>query len=67
MSAFKIIIFVIGMVLLSLGTASGVALFRNALKTPDRIGADIGLGTLWGLFVTGLLFGLVLTAWALPS
>ena len=66
MTAFKIITLVIGIGLLLLGSISGAALFKNAIKPPERVGADIGLGTLWSLFIMGLSFGLLLAWWALP-
>jgi hypothetical protein len=62
MTAFKIITLVIGIGLLLLGSVSGIA----SIKPPERVGADIGLGTLWSLFITGLSFGLLLAWWALP-
>jgi hypothetical protein len=67
MNTFKIILLIVGSGLLLLGSVSGIALFKNALKPPERIGADIGLGTLWSLFIIGLSFGLLLVWWALPN
>ncbi|MGB4497936.1 MAG: hypothetical protein WBI40_04490 [Methylococcaceae bacterium] len=64
MTAFNIIILVIGIGLLLLGSVSGIALFKNAIKPPEKV--DIGLGTLWSLFITGLSFGILLAWWALP-
>lgn len=66
MSTFKIIILIIAIFLLLIGFLSGIALFKNALKAPERIGQEIGFGTLWSLFITGLSFGILLSWWALP-
>lgn len=66
MSAFEIIVFLVGAGLLLLGGGSGYALFARALKISDRFGDETNVGTLWGLFLLGLSAGLLLMWWALP-
>ena len=51
----------LGIVLLSLGAASGVALFAKAVTGPSRI-PEKGVSTLWGLFIIGLAVGIVIIA-----
>lgn len=66
MSAFDIVVMIVGLGLLLLGGFSGYALFARALKISDRFGDETNVGTLWGLFLLGLSAGLALLWWALP-
>ena len=66
MSAFYIVVMIVGGGLLLLGGISGYALFARALKLSDRFGDETNVGTLWGLFLLGLSAGLALLWWALP-
>ena len=66
MSAFEIIVLIVGAGLLLLGGFSGYALFARALKISDKFGDEKNVGTLWGLFILGLSAGLLLIWWALP-
>jgi hypothetical protein len=66
MSAFYIVVMIVGAGLLVLGGVSGYALFARALKISDRFGDETNVGTLWGLFLLGLSAGLALLWWALP-
>jgi hypothetical protein len=66
MSAFYIVVMIVGGGLLVLGGVSGYALFARALKISDRFGDETNVGTLWGLFLLGLSAGLALLWWALP-
>lgn len=66
MSAFEIIVLIVGSGLLLLGGFSGYALFARALKMTDKFGDETNVGTLWGLFMLGLSAGLLLIWWALP-
>jgi hypothetical protein len=66
MSAFYIVVLIVGLSLLLLGGISGFALFARALKISDKFGDETNVGTLWGLFLLGLSAGLALLWWALP-
>ncbi|HEY5623465.1 MAG TPA: hypothetical protein VIV14_06860 [Gammaproteobacteria bacterium] len=66
MSTFDIIVLCVGGGLLLLGAISGMALFARALKLSDRVGDETNVGTLWGLFLLGIIAGLILIRWALP-
>lgn len=66
MSAFDIIVLIVGSGLLLLGGGSAVALFVRALRLSDRLGDETNVGTLWGLFLLGVCAGLLLVWWALP-
>jgi hypothetical protein len=66
MTAFEIVVLVVGVALLILGGVSGYALFARALKISDKFGDETNVGTLWGLFLLGLSAGLALLWWALP-
>jgi len=66
MTAFDIVVLVVGVALLILGGVSGYALFARALKISDKFGDETNVGTLWGLFLLGLSAGLALLWWALP-
>jgi len=50
----------VGLGLLLLGGVSGVALFFRAVVGKDKISEGPGIGTLWGLFIIGLIAGLIL-------
>jgi hypothetical protein len=65
-TAFEIVVLVVGVALLILGGVSGYALFARALKISDKFGDETNVGTLWGLFLLGLSAGLALLWWALP-
>lgn len=65
MTAFSIIILIVGFGLLFLGAISGYALFSRALKLSDKFGDETNIGTLWGLFIMGLCMGLALIWWGL--
>ncbi len=56
------IFYVVGIGLLLLGGASGIALFVRAVIGKEKISEGPGMGTLWGLFVTGILAGIVILA-----
>lgn len=66
MSAFEIIVLIVGVGLLLLGALSGYALFSRALKLSDKFGDETNVGTLWGLFLLGVSAGLSLIWWGLP-
>ncbi|MGI9257571.1 MAG: hypothetical protein ACR2QQ_01930 [Gammaproteobacteria bacterium] len=66
MSTFDIVVLCVGGGLLLLGAVSGMALFARALKLSDRVGDETNVGTLWGLFLLGIIAGLILIRWALP-
>jgi hypothetical protein len=66
MTAFDIVVLVVGVALLILGGVSGYALFARALKISDKFGDETNVGTLWGLFLLGLSAGLALLWWTLP-
>jgi hypothetical protein len=66
MTAFEIIVLIVGAGLLLLGGFSGYALFARALKISDKFGDETNVGTLWGLFILRLSAGLLLIWWALP-
>jgi hypothetical protein len=56
------IFYIVGVALLVLGGVSAVALFIRAVIGREKISEGPGIGTLWGLFVIGLVGGLVLLA-----
>jgi len=53
---------IVGIGLLILGGASGIALFMRALTKNENLQHGPGVTTLWGLFLIGLLAGLMLIA-----
>jgi hypothetical protein len=53
---------IVGIGLLILGGASGVALFMRALTKNENLQHGPGVTTLWGLFLIGILAGLMLIA-----
>ncbi|MBK9312885.1 MAG: hypothetical protein IPM55_01335 [Acidobacteria bacterium] len=52
----------VGIGLLLLAAASGIALFVRAVGRSDKFTQGPGLSTLWGLFLIGLMAGLMLVA-----
>jgi hypothetical protein len=56
------IFYVVGIGLLVLGGLSAIALFIRAVIGREKISEGPGMGTLWGLFVIGIVTGLVLLA-----
>jgi hypothetical protein len=56
------VLYWVGIGLLLLGGASGVALFVRAIGKNDNLAQGPGMTTLWGLFLIGLLAGLMLIA-----
>mgnify|MGYP006279366443 CR=1 FL=1 len=67
MNSFELVSLVVGIGLLTLSGSSGYALFKTAFKPQERSHQGVNLMTLWGLFVIGLAFGLLLVWWGLPS
>ena len=59
MSTFEMILLFVGVVLLALALGSGVALFKKALKESNNDENSGNMGTLWLLFLVGLLGGLL--------
>lgn len=58
MRAFLWILFVTGVALLFAGGVSCVALVMKAMNLSQKL-EDANLVTLWGMFLTGLIIGLV--------
>ena len=58
MRAFLWILFVTGVALLAAGGVSCVALVMKAMNLSEKL-EDANLVTLWGMFLTGLMVGLV--------
>ena len=56
------VLYIVGIGLLILGGAAGVALFVRAMAKNDKMAQGPGMTTLWGLFLIGLLAGLMLIA-----
>ncbi|MBU1707696.1 hypothetical protein KKG05_07565 [bacterium] len=52
----------IGLGLVSLGGLSGIVLFGRAALGKDKISEGPGIGTLWGLFIIGLVSGIIILA-----
>jgi hypothetical protein len=67
MTKFEIIVLIIGFGLLTLGSCSGYAIYRHAIKIPDKFGNEVQIASMWALFLIGLIFGLVLIWFALPK
>jgi hypothetical protein len=61
-STVALVLYVVGIGLLLLGGASGIALFVRAIGKNDNLAQGPGMTTLWGLFLIGLLAGLMLIA-----
>jgi hypothetical protein len=51
---------IVGIVLLILGASSGLALFLRAVLNADTKEAEKATSTLWGLFIVGLIGGIVM-------
>ena len=60
--ALNTVLNLVGIGLVLLGGASGVALFLRAIGSNDKLEQGPGMTTLWGLFLIGLLAGLMLIA-----
>lgn len=60
--AVSTVLYVVGIGLLVLGGASGIALFVRAVSKNDSLAQGPGVTTLWGLFLIGLVAGLMLIA-----
>ena len=58
----KMILRLIGYGLLLLGAASATALFVRASLGKEKISEGPGMSTLWGLFITGLVAGILALA-----
>ncbi len=58
----SIVLYIVGVGMLMLGGASGVALFLRAVSKNDTLSQGPGVTTLWGLFLIGLVGGLMLIA-----
>jgi hypothetical protein len=58
--AFNTILNLVGIGLVLLGGASGVALFLRSIGSNDNLAQGPGMTTLWGLFLIGLITGLLL-------
>jgi len=66
MSAFDIIVLIVGFILLLLGIFSGLSLFRQASKGSIDIDDNSSMLSIWGLFLTGICVGLLFIWVALP-
>ncbi len=60
--AFNTVLNLVGIGLVLLGGSSGIALFLRAIGNNDKLAQGPGMTTLWGLFLIGLLAGLMLIA-----
>jgi hypothetical protein len=60
--AFETVLNLVGIGLVLLGGASGVALFLQAIARNQNQAQGPGMTTLWGLFLIGLITGLMLIA-----
>jgi hypothetical protein len=58
------IFYLVGLGLLILGGLSGVALFLRAVSTRDKATEEAGRSTLWGLFLIGVVGGVILVVLA---
>ena len=58
----KMVLYVVGIGLLVLGGSAGVALFVRAMARNENLAQGPGMTTLWGLFLIGLVAGLMLIA-----
>jgi hypothetical protein len=56
------VLYIVGIGLLILGGAAGVALFVRAMAKNENMAQGPGMTTLWGLFLIGLVAGLMLIA-----
>jgi hypothetical protein len=62
MLSIKMVLNIVGIGLLVLGGSSGIALFVRAIGRNDTLAQGPGVTTLWGLFLIGLVAGLMLIA-----
>ncbi|HKX28341.1 MAG TPA: hypothetical protein VJ302_11635 [Blastocatellia bacterium] len=60
--SIKAVLYIVGTGLLILGGASGIALFVRAVGRNGNQLQGPGVTTLWGLFLIGLVAGLMLIA-----
>jgi hypothetical protein len=60
--SIKMVLYVVGIGLLVLGGSAGVALFVRAMAKNEHLAQGPGMTTLWGLFLIGLVAGLMLIA-----
>jgi len=67
MSIFEYILLVVGIILLILALISGVSLFKKAIKDTENEENNRNFGTLWLLFLIGIVVGLSLIWLALSS
>ena len=61
-TGISVVLYIVGKGMLILGGASGVALFLRAIGKNDSLAQGPGVTTLWGLFLIGLVAGLMLIA-----
>lgn len=54
------LIYIVGIGLLILGGVSGIALFFRAASGKEKSSEGLGMGTLWGLFIIGILAGIII-------
>lgn len=59
MSTFEIILLIVGFILLVLAIFSGIGLYRKSIKESNIDENNASTGTLWMLFILGLLGGLL--------
>ncbi|MBK6799595.1 MAG: hypothetical protein IPL01_05110 [Acidobacteria bacterium] len=62
MFGVSFVLYVVGIGLVLLGGASGIALFVRAVARNENLAQGPGMTTLWGLFLIGLIAGLMLIA-----
>lgn len=67
MTAFSIILLIVGIGLLILGTVSGYGLYTHSINRDKKTINESNIGTLWGLFIIGVWVGLIFIWWALPK
>lgn len=67
MSIFEYILLFVGIILLFLALISGVSLFKKAIKDTENEENNRNFGTLWLLFLIGIVVGLSLIWLALSS
>jgi hypothetical protein len=56
------VLYIVGVGLLILGGSAGIALFVRAMAKNENMAQGPGMTTLWGLFLIGLVAGLMLIA-----
>ncbi len=67
MSAFAIIVLVVGAGLLLLGTAAACALYSSSVSHKGQQDNEVQHASLWGLFILGISAGLLMIWLALPA